>query len=74
MCATAKDFGIDEKEVREWCRQKPELMKTCAEGRGKRKRCSGDLCIVYKTRLLHSEYCICGNCICVKTLAFLRKR
>ena len=41
MRATAKEFGIDEKQVREWCRQKPELMKMCAEGRGKRKRCSG---------------------------------
>ena len=41
MRATAKEFGIDEKQVREWCRQKPELMKTCAEGHGKRKRCSG---------------------------------
>ena len=38
---TAKEFGIDEKQMREWCRQKPELRKTCAEGRGKRKRCSG---------------------------------
>ena len=26
MRATAKEFGIDEKQVREWCRQKPELM------------------------------------------------
>ena len=41
MRATAKEFGIDEKQVRVWCRQKPELMKMCAEGRGKRKRCSG---------------------------------
>ena len=41
MRATAKEFGIDEKQVREWCRQKPELMKMCAEGHGKRKRCSG---------------------------------
>ena len=41
MRETAKKFGIDEKQVREWCRQKPELMKTCAEGHGKRKRCSG---------------------------------
>ena len=41
MRATAKKFGIDEKRVREWCRQKPELMKMCAEGHGKRKRCSG---------------------------------
>ena len=41
MRATAKEFGIDEKQVREWCRQKPELMKMRAEGHGKRKRCSG---------------------------------
>ena len=41
MRATAKEFGIDEKQVREWCRQKPELMKMCAEGGRKRKRCSG---------------------------------
>ena len=40
MRATAKEFGIDEKQVREWCRQKPELMKMCAEGGRKRKRCS----------------------------------
>ena len=40
MRATAKEFRIDEKQVREWCRQKPELMKMCAEGHGKRKRYS----------------------------------
>ena len=41
MRATAKEFGINEKQVREWCRQKPELIKMCAEGHGKRTRCSG---------------------------------
>ena len=41
MRATAKKFGIDEKQAREWCCQKPELMKMCVEGHRKRRRCSG---------------------------------
>ena len=41
MHATAKEFRIDEKQVREQCHQKPELMKMCAEGHEKPKQSSG---------------------------------
>ena len=34
-------LGFTRSRCGEWCRQKPELIKMCAEGRGKRKRCSG---------------------------------
>ena len=61
--AIAKEFGIDEKRMQmrnSAVKSLNCMMKMCAEGR---KRCSGDGMRVYKKRLLHSEYCICGNCI-----------
>ena len=79
MRATAKEFGIDEKQVREWCRQTPELIKMCAEGHGNE---SGvvvvglELCLVCKKRLLHSANTasagIASECIAERHCVFAK--
>ena len=36
--ATAREFGVDVRRIREWCSQKEVLKKMSAEGMAKRKR------------------------------------
>ena len=39
--AASREFGVDPKRIREWCKQKESLMKLKNEGKSKKKRLCG---------------------------------
>ena len=40
--AASREFGVDPKRIREWCKQKESLMKLKNEGKSKKKRLCGE--------------------------------